>query len=315
MSGGATATAPLTLSPSLPSLALTPNADATPTPYHNPPGQADLLGVGRSREVEDTRGLVGRAAGAAIEPRRHRPPQQPLPPPRRHADDAEPDERVPTERAPGKGEAATGEDADVDEVAGQAQHRLRKHRLQRLRAPQPGAGLRRLVGRRRRSLRAQAGLAPAGDRPAGLRADDDGAPARQRGQHQRGRGGSEEERADERGAAHGTSASSAGGRCLPPPTHNREPYDTLLYCPTSHVPTDPYAEWMPRADCSSNTIRDSISRVAPFTPPRVVGARCFWKARGFPSALNCFAVPFAADQHTNTEQNGQGRSLWTRHWD
>ena len=21
--------------------------------------------------------------------------------------------------------------------------------------------------------------------------------------------------------------------CYPPPTHNREPYDTLLYCPTS----------------------------------------------------------------------------------
>ena len=30
-----------------------------------------------------------------------------------------------------------------------------------------------------------------------------------------------------------------------------------------HVPIDPYAERMPRADCSSNTIRDSISRVSP----------------------------------------------------
>ena len=44
------------------------------------------------------------------------------------------------------------------------------------------------------------------------------------------------------------------------PTHNQEPYDTLLYCPTScpHrsvCGTD--------AACSSNTIRDSISRVAP----------------------------------------------------
>jgi hypothetical protein len=48
-----------------------------------------------------------------------------------------------------------------------------------------------------------------------------------------------------------------------PPTHNREPYDTLLYCPTSCPYVDPYAERMPRADCSSNTIRDSISRVAP----------------------------------------------------
>ena len=60
--------------------------------------------------------------------------------------------------------------------------------------------------------------------------------------------------------------------CFHLPTHNREPYDTLLYCPQHHVPIDPYAERMPRADCSSNTIRDSISRVSPslrgprFTP-------------------------------------------------
>jgi hypothetical protein len=31
----------------------------------------------------------------------------------------------------------------------------------------------------------------------------------------------------------------------PPPTHNREPYDTLLYF-QHHVPIDPYAERMPR---------------------------------------------------------------------
>jgi hypothetical protein len=45
-----------------------------------------------------------------------------------------------------------------------------------------------------------------------------------------------------------------------PPTHNREPYDTLLYCPTSC----PYRSVCGTdAACSSNTIRDSISRVAP----------------------------------------------------
>ena len=39
---------------------------------------------------------------------------------------------------------------------------------------------------------------------------------------------------------------------------------TTHYCTVQHhVPIDPYAERMPRADCSSNTIRDSISRVAP----------------------------------------------------
>jgi hypothetical protein len=44
------------------------------------------------------------------------------------------------------------------------------------------------------------------------------------------------------------------------PTHNREPYDTLLYCPTSC----PYRSVCGTdAACSSNTIRDSISRVAP----------------------------------------------------
>ena len=46
----------------------------------------------------------------------------------------------------------------------------------------------------------------------------------------------------------------------PPPTHNREPYDTLLYGPTSC----PYRSVCGTdAACSSNTIRDSISRVAP----------------------------------------------------
>ena len=40
-----------------------------------------------------------------------------------------------------------------------------------------------------------------------------------------------------------------------PPTHNREPYDTLLYCPTSC----PYRSVCGTdAACSSNTIRDSI---------------------------------------------------------
>ena len=53
-----------------------------------------------------------------------------------------------------------------------------------------------------------------------------------------------------------------------PPTHNREPYDTLLYCPTSC----PYRSVCGTdAACSSNTIRDSISRVAPSlrAPPGV----------------------------------------------
>ena len=52
----------------------------------------------------------------------------------------------------------------------------------------------------------------------------------------------------------------ANGSVLLPPTHNREPYDTLLYCPTSNIMCpyrSVYAERMPRADCSSNTIRDS----------------------------------------------------------
>ena len=44
---------------------------------------------------------------------------------------------------------------------------------------------------------------------------------------------------------------------------------TTHYCTVQHhVLIDPYAERMPRADCSSNTIRDSISRVAPSYSPR-----------------------------------------------
>ena len=46
-----------------------------------------------------------------------------------------------------------------------------------------------------------------------------------------------------------------------PPTHNREPYDTrIVLSNIMFLYIDPYAERMPRADCSSNTIRDSISR-------------------------------------------------------
>ena len=53
-----------------------------------------------------------------------------------------------------------------------------------------------------------------------------------------------------------------------PPLTTESP--TTHYCTVQHhVPIDPYAERMPRADCSSNTIRDSISRVA----PRLCGAR------------------------------------------
>ena len=48
----------------------------------------------------------------------------------------------------------------------------------------------------------------------------------------------------------------------PPPLTTESP--TTHYCTVQHhVPIDPYAERMPRADCSSNTIRDSRSRVAP----------------------------------------------------
>ena len=48
----------------------------------------------------------------------------------------------------------------------------------------------------------------------------------------------------------------------PPPLTTESP--TTHYCTVQqHVPIDPYAERMPRANCSSNTIRDSISRVAP----------------------------------------------------
>ena len=48
-----------------------------------------------------------------------------------------------------------------------------------------------------------------------------------------------------------------------PPTLTTES-PTTHYCTVQHhVPIDPYAERMPRADCSSNTIRDSISRVSP----------------------------------------------------
>ena len=49
---------------------------------------------------------------------------------------------------------------------------------------------------------------------------------------------------------------------ITPPLTTESP--TTHYCTVQHhVPIDPYAERMPRADCSSNTIRDSISRVAP----------------------------------------------------
>ena len=54
------------------------------------------------------------------------------------------------------------------------------------------------------------------------------------------------------------------------------PYLPTTHCCTvqHHVPIDPYAERMPRADCSSNTIRGSISRVAPpsLRGPRSAGA-------------------------------------------
>ena len=51
-------------------------------------------------------------------------------------------------------------------------------------------------------------------------------------------------------------------RVRPLPLTTESP--TTHYCTVQHhVPIDPYAERMPRADCSSNTIRDSISRVSP----------------------------------------------------
>ena len=56
-------------------------------------------------------------------------------------------------------------------------------------------------------------------------------------------------------------------KCLRPP-HSQPRALRHTYCAVQHhVPIDPYAERMPRADCSSNTIRDSISRVAPSYPP------------------------------------------------
>ena len=55
---------------------------------------------------------------------------------------------------------------------------------------------------------------------------------------------------------------AAQGRLYSPPLTTESP--TTHYCTVQHhVPIDPYAERMPRADCSSNTIRDSISRVSP----------------------------------------------------
>jgi hypothetical protein len=51
-----------------------------------------------------------------------------------------------------------------------------------------------------------------------------------------------------------------GSTAIYPPHSQPEPYDTLLYCPTSC----PYRSLCGTdAACSSNTIRDSISRVAP----------------------------------------------------
>ena len=41
-----------------------------------------------------------------------------------------------------------------------------------------------------------------------------------------------------------------------PPTHNREPYDTLLYCPTSHVPTHHPPIWCHRVDRRERGPRD-----------------------------------------------------------
>ena len=53
-----------------------------------------------------------------------------------------------------------------------------------------------------------------------------------------------------------------GSATTSPPLTTESP--TTHYCTVQHhVPIDPYAERMPRADCSSNTIRDSISRVSP----------------------------------------------------
>ena len=68
-----------------------------------------------------------------------------------------------------------------------------------------------------------------------------------------------------------------------PTTHNREPYDTLLYCPTSC----PYRSVCGTdAACSSNTIRDSTSRVAPSLrrpPCGTRGVRARLRAAGQPS--------------------------------
>ena len=66
----------------------------------------------------------------------------------------------------------------------------------------------------------------------------------------------------------------------------------VLYCPTSCPYIDPYAERMPRADCSSNTIRDSISRVAPalrgprFAPALRHARRPCALTRGRPTKLS-----------------------------
>ena len=92
-----------------------------------------------------------------------------------------------------------------------------------------------------------------------------------------------------------------------PPTHNRES-PTTHYCTVQHhVPIDPYAERMPRADCSSDTIRDSISRVAPslrgprFAPALRHARRPCALTRGRP------AVP----RHTG--RLGSGDCLSTEH--
>ena len=45
---------------------------------------------------------------------------------------------------------------------------------------------------------------------------------------------------------------------LYPPTHNREPYDTLLCTVQHHVPIDPYAERMLRAVLTRSVIQSAV---------------------------------------------------------
>ena len=79
--------------------------------------------------------------------------------------------------------------------------------------------------------------------------------------------------------AEGGGAARPGAYMCPPRNCARTESPTTHYCTVQHhVPIAPYAERMPRANCSSNTIRDSISRVAP-------------SLRGPPSARACAPPP------------------------